>query len=105
MNEESIRRSVFEENYKKIVAHNERANNGLHSFRLAVNQFADMTTEEFKQRMNGLRPEMKRQSSVVFDKVNNSLPATVDWRTVGVVTPVKNQGQVILYIILINDHG
>jgi len=91
--EETVRRQVFENNYKRIVAHNMAADNGVHSFRLAVNQFADLTTEEFAQQMNGLRPELKKVSQNVYVGDVFALPATVDWRTKGVVTPIKNQGQ------------
>lgn len=91
--DEAVRRSIFENNYRYIVAHNMRADNGEHSFRLAVNQFADMTNEEFREKMNGLRPELKRESQHVHRGDNMEVPASVDWRTKGVVTPVKNQGQ------------
>lgn len=90
---ESHRRSIFESNYRRIVSHNLAADNGAVSFRLGVNQFADLTTDEFAQKMNGLRPELKRPSKSIFNAEANALPATVDWRTKGVVTPVKNQEQ------------
>jgi cathepsin L len=94
LGEESARRSIFEQNYRRIVAHNTEADNGVHSFRLAVNQFADMTTEEFAQKMNGFKPELRiRQPNNFYTGERTGLPATVDWRTKGVVTPVKNQAQ------------
>jgi len=91
--EETSRRAIFEKNYKFIVEHNLAADNGVHSFRLAVNQFADMTNEEFRQKMNGYRPELKKQRNDVYVGDKEGLPATVDWRNKGVVTPVKNQEQ------------
>ncbi|CAG2177045.1 unnamed protein product, partial [Oppiella nova] len=44
--EESMRRQIFERNYEYITAHNAEADKGLHTFRMGVNQFADMTNEE-----------------------------------------------------------
>jgi cathepsin L len=79
-------------NYNYIEAHNRAADHGLHSYRLGVNQFTDLTNDEFRLRMNGLKPELHKQSNVVYVGVKD-LPDTVDWRTKGVVTPVKNQAQ------------
>ncbi|RZC40651.1 Inhibitor I29 domain containing protein, partial [Asbolus verrucosus] len=44
--EEAIRYRNFEKNLKKINAHNELYRKGLVSYTLAVNQFADLATEE-----------------------------------------------------------
>ncbi|KAI1303082.1 Cathepsin L [Halotydeus destructor] len=95
--EESLRRTIFELNVVKIAAHNIRADLGLKSYRLGVNKFADMTNEEFVRVRNGLRTELKDNRQVPtrdFAEVDISdLPASVDWRTKGIVTPVKDQGQ------------
>jgi cathepsin L len=94
VNEESYRRMIFEENINKIVGHNLEADNGRRSFRLAVNQFTDMTNDEFRQTVNGYKPELRlRRNTTVFTGTLNDVPATVDWRTKGVVTPIKNQEQ------------
>ena len=39
--EEALRRERFEENYKQIVEHNELADQGIHLYKLAVNDFSD----------------------------------------------------------------
>merc|ERR1711971_1266048 len=91
--EEEIRKSVFRANLRKIGAYNEREEQGLETWRMAVTEFADLTEEEFTQQMLGgyvrtpqsLGGHAKRQAA-------SDLPASVDWREKGVVTDAKNQG-------------
>jgi len=61
-------------------------------FNVALNQFADLTTDEFRAMYNGLN------LTVEYDRVEEvelkaGIPASIDWRSHGIVTPVKNQGQ------------
>ena len=42
------RKAVFEQNLEIIAEHNKRFENGEVDYKLAVNQFADMTQEEFQ---------------------------------------------------------
>jgi len=51
--EESIRRLIWEANLKFINQHNVEAANGVHRFRLAMNKYGDMTSEEFGAMYNG----------------------------------------------------
>ncbi|VAI50435.1 unnamed protein product [Triticum turgidum subsp. durum] len=66
-------------------------------FYLGVNQFADLTNEEFKARKanKGYKPSMERMpTGFRYENVSfDALPATIDWRTKGAVTPIKDQGQ------------
>eukprot|EP01130_Rhizamoeba_saxonica_P000069 TRINITY_DN10093_c0_g1_i1.p1 TRINITY_DN10093_c0_g1~~TRINITY_DN10093_c0_g1_i1.p1 ORF type:complete len:323 (-),score=77.29 TRINITY_DN10093_c0_g1_i1:38-1006(-) len=86
--EYSYRKHVYAANLELIEAHN-RKNLG---YTLGINQFADLTAQEFGYMYNTLqqRPSTLKNEVELFD-----LPtaATVDWRTKGAVTPVKNQGQ------------
>jgi len=93
--EESQRRAIFEANVAKVVKHNIEADMGLHKYRLGVNAYADETSQEFRSRRNGLRQAVRQVSGRVqdFHDYRKALPATVDWRTKGIVTPVKNQAQ------------
>jgi C1A family cysteine protease len=76
------------------------------TFKLRLNQFGDMTKDEFRQYVHGdlgscLNPLKRDQTYIIggddHDYINHDspvqAPASVDWTTKGVVTPVKNQGQ------------
>jgi len=73
------------------------------SYKLRLNQFADLTDDEFRLKVHGSKgscyqrnKNMPRISTnVVGETKANSIganPTSVDWTTKGVVTPVKNQG-------------
>jgi cathepsin L len=63
------------------------------TFTVAVNQFADLTNQEFNSLYKGLAKINKIPMMTHTVVPSPSLPANVDWRTKGVVTQVKNQGQ------------
>lgn len=88
--EHNYRFGIFRETSKFIVRHNEK---GL-SYKLAMNHFGDLTDKEFN---TFIKPKFTRPSTngafgVHDDESVADLPATVDWRTQGCVTPVKDQG-------------
>ncbi|XP_053202221.1 procathepsin L-like [Panonychus citri] len=91
--EESTRKSIFSTNLKKINAHNREADNGVHTYRLGVNKFADLTAEEFKATRLGYK-SIHRKPAPLIHNVNftQSVPESVDWRS-SIVTEVKDQGQ------------
>jgi hypothetical protein len=87
-------RKIFERNYEYITAHNAEADKGLHTFRLGVNQFADMTFQEYQQLLT-LRLNVDHvNTELVEEVVDQALHDSVDWRSKNVVTHVKDQGQV-----------
>ena len=87
--ERDYRNSVYDTNVKKIVAHN----TGNYSWSMAVNQFADLTEEEFAAIYGGnsYRPHERSLRGHVGN--NTALPTSVDWTTKGAVSAVKNQEQ------------
>ncbi|OQR72774.1 cathepsin L-like [Tropilaelaps mercedesae] len=93
--EELQRRFIFEDNLYIIQEFN-RVNASEAGFRLGINQFADMTNEEFRKTFLGHRYSANHVSHAdsTFEATGiQNLPAKVDWTTKGYVTPVKNQGQ------------
>lgn len=92
--EDVVRQLIWQTNLQKIEAHNELYAQGLSSFYLGENQFADMTNEEFRRVMNGFKPKAPlTPKNYQTGMYKNVLAATVDWRTKGYVTPIKDQGQ------------
>lgn len=84
----AYRSAIFAENLLRIERHNA---NPSHSWKMGVNQFADLTQEEFIATYLGERgvPSSNRAE----EPINAGFTAEVDWRTKGVVTAIKNQGQ------------
>lgn len=102
--EDNYRFKVFLTNKHKIAKHNQRQANGLHSFTLGINKYADMTHQEFVRIMNGYRPHLRKPYELTNEQHQDvhqerrtleepfELPKSVDWRQHGYVTPVKDQG-------------
>ncbi|KAM4877819.1 procathepsin L-like [Thomomys bottae] len=90
--EEAHRRAAWEENMKKIEVHNEESCQGKHNFTLETNAFADMTPQEFRQVGIEFQPDDRYLGQMYQDFLSDALPASVDWREKGYVTPVKYQG-------------
>ncbi|XP_058095652.1 senescence-specific cysteine protease SAG39-like [Magnolia sinica] len=89
--EKELRFKIFKDNVEFIESFN---NAGDRSYKLSVNEFADQTNEEFKSTHNGFKPTQTRASRATsFMYENVTVPASMDWRKKGAVTPIKDQGQ------------
>lgn len=91
---------VFINNAERILRHNEDATQ---TFKMSINQFADLTQDEFKshvglmggfKRHNVPRVDAKKNDKcTLFNGTGRIVPLEFDWREHGMVTPVKDQGQ------------
>ncbi|EER94674.1 ervatamin-C [Sorghum bicolor] len=92
--EERQRRfQVYRRNMEHIEATNRAGNL---TYTLGENQFADLTEEEFLDlyTMKGMPPVRRdagKKQQANFSSVVDA-PTSVDWRSRGAVTPIKNQG-------------
>jgi C1A family cysteine protease len=97
---EAQRKHIFNATLNKINKHNQEHALGLHTFTQGINEFSDLTQDEFNQQMKGAiiqnepihtgessEERARRQASFL----NGPIPSYVNWTAQGYVTPVKNQ--------------
>jgi C1A family cysteine protease len=84
------RYKTFKANLEMIEQHNSA---GKHSYTLAMNEFGDLSHEEFVARHVGKIPKFNASERNPVELPPSTNAAGVDWRSKGAVTPVKNQGQ------------
>ncbi|KAG7336002.1 hypothetical protein KOW79_000695 [Hemibagrus wyckioides] len=93
LGEEEIRRAVWEKNMRLIESHNQEYELGLHSYELGMNHLGDMTTEEVAEKLLGLQVPMDSDPMNTYTgDSEGKLPKSIDYRKLGYVTPVRNQG-------------
>ena len=82
---------VFRSNLRNIIIHNLDSRQ---NFTMGVNQFTDLTPEEFKaQYVSGLQGKVESSGCGSFSSSASGAPSAIDWRNKGAVTSVKDQGQ------------
>ena len=90
-NEREKRFNIFKQNVARIESFNSAKDR---PYKLGINQFADLTNEEFVASRNRFKGHMCSNKATTFKYENaTALPSTVDWRKKGAVTPIKDQGQ------------
>lgn len=82
---------IFRNNLYNIIVHN---SDHTQNFTMGVNQFTDLTPEEFKAKyVNGMKNVVGSTGCKSFSGSAFGAPASIDWREKGAVTSVKDQGQ------------
>ena len=81
---------VFRSNLRNIIVHNLDFNQ---NFTMGVNQFTDLTPEEFKANFVGKSVVVGASTCSSFSGTGKTVPDSFDWRAHNAVTPVKDQGQ------------
>lgn len=89
--EHDLRFEIFKENLRVIDGLNEKSQGAV----FGITKFADLTKEEFVE-MYLMKEQIihnEALGALAEDEKINAVPADLDWRNKGGVTPVKDQGQ------------
>lgn len=91
LEEIETRFAIFRDNFISIIKHNSDLTQ---NFTMGINQFTDLTPEEFKEQyVGGLKTEVGSYGCKTFSSTASGTPSSIDWRNKGAVTSVKDQGQ------------
>ncbi|XP_059494516.1 procathepsin L-like [Stegostoma tigrinum] len=123
--EENYKRMVWEDNMRYFEQHNLKYPMGKHTFTVGMNEYGDLTTEEFNEIMNGFFQAEADNSTeedvdegddfneAVDDLESNEIEEgdddlklrAVDWRKRGLVTQMKSQLTIsaTVFIKLVQD--
>lgn len=91
------RRLKFETNLAKIKKHNEDKNK---TFELEMNQFGDLTSEEFAQLYTTFQPniDFNNPKSLLIDEIEHkpvvdprAVTKSINWTALGALNPVRDQ--------------
>ncbi|KAL0121572.1 hypothetical protein PUN28_006830 [Cardiocondyla obscurior] len=93
---ENARRAAWEQNLVEIYKHNLMAAAGHFNYTLRDNHIADLSTRQYMREMVKLKPSRRRRlptEPIVSAALKNprKVPARLDWREYGFVTPPVNQ--------------
>ncbi|MBN3316380.1 CATK protein, partial [Atractosteus spatula] len=92
------RREIWEQNYRAIEDHNSRYAEGQEAYEMAMNQFGDLTAEEFVGRKDAPLATSTRHVDLMLSATELRQAASrlnltsIDYRASGYVTPVEDQG-------------
>ncbi|KAK4858211.1 hypothetical protein QYF36_012816 [Acer negundo] len=93
--EKDVRFQIFKKNYEYVEKFNNAGNN---TYKLSVNAFSDLTTEEFLASHTGFKmspnPRVSKTTTPYSNQnlTDDEVPESFDWRDQGAVTEIKDQG-------------
>ena len=99
LEELETRFDIFRANLRDIIEHNLIPNQ---NFTMGINQFTDLTHEEFKSQYTGgyktnvnadYKTNVESYGCTTFTSSASGAPVAIDWRKKNAVTSVKDQGQ------------
>ena len=91
LEELKTRFQIFKTNLHDILIHNL---DSTQNFTKGINQFTDLTSEEFKEKYVGsIQQKVGSYGCKTFISTDVGLPGSIDWRDKNAVTNVKDQGQ------------
>ena len=86
--------TIWKQNLARVTEHNKRHERGLETYTKGMNEFSDLTWEEFKDRYSmksdGIRRNFKQLEK--FEKPLGHPPSSLDWRSMGAVTSSQKTG-------------
>ncbi|XP_004308225.1 PREDICTED: zingipain-2-like [Fragaria vesca subsp. vesca] len=102
--EKERRFAIFKKNVEFVEKFNSEGNA---TYTLSVNKFSDMTNEEFLRHHAGFKmpttvsssttssseDQLSTKQSGPNNTTSDDIPASIDWREHGAVTPIKDQGK------------
>ncbi|XP_076259753.1 cathepsin L-like proteinase [Rhynchophorus ferrugineus] len=88
--EEIQRFAIFKKNLELISDHNKRYDQGLETYSMAINQFADMTSEEFMHMLKAQKSTKLTAAKIFKNSVGVEAPGSIDWRLLHKVSVVRS---------------
>ncbi|KAI9198542.1 hypothetical protein LWI28_017864 [Acer negundo] len=93
--EKDVRFQIFKKNYEYVEKFNNAGNS---TYKLSINTFSDLTTQEFLASHTGFKirrnPRVSKTTTPCSNQnlTDDEVPESFDWRDQGAVTDIKDQG-------------